>query len=271
MTPNKPFDTIALAIDGPIARITLRRPERLNALSPQMLEELLEALQHVQRNRSLSLMILQAEGRMFSAGVDLDTPFFMEHVDDPSVYSGKRLLDEQHRLIQALFDLPMISLAALGGDACGGGGLGLAMACDLRFSVRSARFWMVPGMLDVVQDFGLGWMVQRAVGPSRALHMALTGERIGAEAALLWGLVNEVHDAREALEIRLHDFSEQVGAMGADALRMLKLTLRNGERSELREQLSIEAVANSLAFQSDGFQSKKAAYLAKLAAARKRS
>ena len=142
--------------------------------------------------------------------------------------------------------------------------MGLAMACDMRLSVKSARFWMVPGMLDVVQDFGLSWMVQRQVGPSRALQMATLGQKIDAATALQWGLVNELVDDVAALDARVEELGEQLSAMVSDALRMLKLVLRNGETSPLREQLGLEAVANGLAFQSKEFKQKKAAYLARL-------
>lgn len=269
MTEPARYRTIDLTIDDRIARITLDRQDRLNALDPTMLAELIDAVGRVERAPGLNALILQARGRMFSAGVDLDTPFFMEHVTDPSVFSGKRLLDEQHRVIQGLFDLPVVTFAALNGDACGGGGLGLAMACDLRIAVRGARFWMVPTMLDVIQDFGLSWMVQRQVGPSRALQMALLGERVDAPTALQWGMVNELVDDPAALAARMDAIAAQLGAMGSDAVRMLKLVLRNGERSQLREQLAVEAVANGLTFQSDEFKSKKAAYFAKVRAGRK--
>ncbi len=268
--PDHPgYETIGLSIEGPIARLALNRPDRLNALNPAMLQELLDALERVARRDGLNALFLEGRGRMFSAGVDLDTPFFMEHVTDDSIYSGTRLLNEQHRVIQALFELPVITIAALNGDACGGGGLGLAMACDLRVSVRKARFWMVPMMLDVIQDFGLSWMVQRQVGPSRALQMALLGERIDAERALQWGMVNELVEDGPALAQRMDAIAAQLSGMGSDALRMLKLVLRNGERSQLRDQLAVEAVANGLAFQSREFAEKKAAYLARLKAGRK--
>jgi enoyl-CoA hydratase/carnithine racemase len=268
-SPAPDYRSIALTVHDRIARITLDRPDRLNALDPTMLEELLDALARIGRVREVNALVLQARGRMFSAGVDLDTPFFMEHVTDDSIYAGTRLLDEQHRVIRALFELPVVTVAALNGDACGGGGLGLAMACDLRVAVRGARFWMVPGMLDVVQDFGLSWMVQRVVGPSRALQMAVLGERVDAERALQWGLVNELVDDPAGLAARVDALGAQLGAMGGDALRMLKLVLRNGERAALPEQLAVEAVANGLAFQSREFAQKKAAYLASLAARRK--
>lgn len=258
------YATITLDARPGAAVLTLDRPDRLNALNPQMLEELLDALGDVARRDDVNCLVLTGRGRLFSAGVDLETPFFMEHVEDSSVYSGKRLLDWQHQVIEALHHLPVPTLAALNGHACGGGGLGLAMACDLRYSVAGARMWMVPGALDVVQDFGLSWLVQRVVGPSRAAHMALTGYRVTAEEALTWGLVNEVHPDVAALEAAVDSFVAQVGAMGADAVRMLKTVVRLGNGSNLREQLQVEAIANGLAFQSTEFKQKKQAYLDQL-------
>lgn len=263
------YETLDVSMDARIARIVLRRPDKLNALDPQMLEELLDALERVRRAKGLNALILGGSGRLFSAGVDLDTPFFMEHVEDQSVFSGTRLLNWQHRVITALFEQEVITIAALNGHACGGGGLGLAMACDMRVSVRSARFWMVPLMLDVIQDFGLSWLAQRLIGPSRAMQMAVLGQKIDAETALGWGLVNEVVDDAGALAARMDEVAEQIGRMGSDALRMMKLILRNGERADLRTQLGMEAVSNGLTFQSQEFQQKKAAYLAKLKEGRK--
>ncbi len=258
------YKTIRLEVESKIARLVLNRPEKLNALDPQMLEELLDALHKVAVNDDLNALFLQSTGRLFSAGVDLDTPFFMENVDDPSIFSGTRLLNWQHRVILALYELPVVTIAALNGHAVGGGGLGLAMACDLRISVTDARFWMVPMMLDVIQDFGLSWLAQRQIGPSRALQMALLGSKVSAQAALDWGLVNELVEDAAALGARMDELAAQLAPMGTDALRMLKLILRNGEQSQLRDQLGVEAVANGLTFQSREFQDRKNAYLSKL-------
>ena len=106
--------------------------------------------------------------------------------------------------------------------------------------------------------------MQRQVGPSRALQMAAFGQKVDAPTALQWGLVNEVVEDPAALQARVQELGEQLGSKGTDALRMLKLVLRNGETSPLREQLGMEAVANGLAFQSAEFKQKKAAYLASL-------
>lgn len=250
------------------AVITLDRPDQLNALDPAMLAELLEALAEVRADADVTCLVVTGRGRLFSAGVDLTTPFFMESVDDRSVYSGKRLLDWQHELIVALHELPVPTLAAMNGHAVGGGGFGIAMACDLRYAVADARMWMVPGALDVVQDFGLSWMLQRVIGPSRTMHMALTGRQVSAAEALSWGLVNEVHDDRDALDRAVSEFVDSLAGMGRDAVRMLKSVLRVGNGSTLRDQLQVEAIANGLAFQSEEFAQKKAAYLGRLGGAR---
>jgi enoyl-CoA hydratase/carnithine racemase len=263
------YRTLVVSIEGRIARIVLQRPDKLNALNPEMLEELLDALERVRLRKGLNALFLHGSGRLFSAGVDLDTPFFMEHVDDESVFSGTRLLNWQHRVITALFEQEIVTVAAINGHACGGGGLGLAMACDMRVSVRSARLWMVPLMLDVIQDFGLSWLAQRLIGPSRAMQMAVLGQKIDAETALHWGLVNELVDDVEALSARMDAIAHQIDGMGSDALRMMKLILRNGERSELRSQLGMEAVANGLTFQSEDFKQKKGMYVRQLREARK--
>lgn len=255
------YNTIQLDVAGKIARLTLTRPDKLNALDPEMLEELLDALGRLQGDGGINAMILSGTGRLFSAGVDLSTPFFMENVTDDSIFSGTRLLNWQHRVIEALYGLPFLTIAAVNGDACGGGGLGLAMACDLRITVRKARFWMVPMMLDVVQDFGLSWLMQRQIGPSRTMQMVMLGSPVQAEQALSWGLVNELVEGQPELAARIEAIEQQVGAMGTDALRMLKLVIRNGFTSQLREQLGVEAVANGLTFQSQEFKDKKTAYL----------
>jgi len=261
MSDNTLYSTIRLTVNNKLARLTLHRPDKLNALDPMMLEELLHALGTLEADGSLNALVLTGSGRLFSAGVDLSGPFFMEGVTDTSIFSGTRLLNSQHRVIEKLHGLPFITIAALNGDAVGGGGLGLAMACDMRISVRTARFWMVPMMLDVIQDFGLSWLMQRQIGASRTLQMAVLGSPVGAEQGLTMGMVNELVDDQAALALRVDALEKHLGSMGSDALRMLKTVVRNGTTSQLREQLQMEAVANGLAFQSEEFKSKKASYL----------
>jgi enoyl-CoA hydratase/carnithine racemase len=252
------YEQIRLAIEGRIARLTLDRPGKLNALSPEMLRELLDALARVRRSEA-SALVLAANGRAFCAGVDLTTSFFMEGVEDRSAFAGKDLLDWQHELIQAIYDLPQLTLCAVNGDAVGGAGFGMAMACDLRFASPAARFWMIPVKVDVVQDFGLTWFLQRAIGQPRTLELLMTGRPLRAEEAERWGVVNRVIAADELLAETMK-VAETVGAAGHHAVLLSKQVVRHGAQVDLRTELAHEAVVNGLCFHSAEFLAKQDAY-----------
>ncbi|HEY8451198.1 MAG: enoyl-CoA hydratase/isomerase family protein [Micromonosporaceae bacterium] len=257
-------DTIRVSERNGAVTVTLSRPERLNALGPDMLAELLEVLAAVRGSRDVKALVLTGKGRAFCAGVDLRTPFFMENVESDSVFEGTRLLDLQHELIAALYELPQPTVAAVNGDAVGGGGFGMAMACDMRFAVSSARFWMIPSQLNVVQDFGLTWLLQRCIGMPRTMELVYSGRRVdGVEAAGL-GIVNRAFDRLEDMTAHVDSVVGAITGMGSDAGRMLKLVVRHGATSPLRDQLRVEAIANGLCFTSPEFQSAKSAMLERM-------
>jgi enoyl-CoA hydratase/carnithine racemase len=257
-TTTPAYEQITLGIDGRIARLTLDRAGKLNALSPEMLRELLDALARVRRSEA-SALVLAANGRAFCAGVDLTTSFFMEGVEEPSAFAGKELLDWQHELIQAIHDLPQLTLCAVNGDAVGGAGFGMAMACDIRFASPAARFWMIPVKVDVVQDFGLTWFLQRAIGQPRTLELLMTGRPLGAEEAERWGVVNRVVPTEELLAETMK-VAETVAAAGHHAVLLSKQVVRHGAQVDLRTELAHEAVANGLCFQSAEFLAKQQEY-----------
>lgn len=255
------YSRIRVESNGGVAWVTLDRAEKLNALDPQMLDELLSVLGTLRQRVDLSVLVLTGQGRYFSAGVDVNSAFFMENIEDTSIFSGMRLLNEQHELIKALWELPAITIAAVQGDAVGGGGFGMAMACDLRYAVRHARFWMVPGELNVVQDFGLSWMLQRAIGPARTLEMALTGRIVTGEEGLTYGLVQGCEPDADSLWECVRPLAESIGRNSPDTNKMLKYVIRHGGTSSLNDQLPLEAIANGLAFQSKEFNQAKEAFL----------
>lgn len=251
------------AADG-VARLTLTRADKQNAIDPQMLDELLTAVSQVSRNRDVRVLVIAAEGSAFCAGVDLRTPFFMEDVAEATAFTGMNLLDLQHELITAIYGLPQLTIAAVQGNAVGGGGLGLAMACDLRYAAHKAMFWMVPGALNVVQDFGLTWLLQRVCGPSRTAEMVFTGRRVDAETAERWGFVNQVFQTSEQMALKVDEVAAAAATTSIDAARLLKHVVRHGAGSSLSDQLKLEAIANGLCFQSADFHQAKTEFLASL-------
>lgn len=258
------WETIKVQHDDGVVTVVLARPERLNALNPQMLSELLTVLEVVRSSRGVKALVVTGEGRAFCAGVDVKTPFFMEGVESHSAFEGTRLLDQQHELITALHELPQPSVAVLNGDAVGGGGLGLAMACDMRFALSAARFWMIPGQVNVVQDFGLTWHLQRCIGTALTMELVFSGRRVDAAEAVRIGMVNQSFDDAEELHAHVAPVVSAISGMGSDAGRMLKLVVRHGASSPLREQLRVEAIANGLCFGSEEFKTAKAEMLGRL-------
>lgn len=243
--------------------ITFTRPKKMNALDPTMLAEVIAA-SHEGAESEANVIVFRGQGRAFLAGVDLDTPYFMENVNGDSIFEGTRLLDEQHEMIKTIHELPCVSIAAINGLTVGGGGFGLAMACDLRFAVADACFWLVPGQLNVIQDFGLTWFLQREIGQARTMELAFTGRRVDAATGERWGFVNQTLDDQDALDARVGEVVQTIAAMGSDSARLLKQVIRNGEHSGLTDQLRLEAIANGLCFQSEEFATAKDQMLQRL-------
>jgi enoyl-CoA hydratase/carnithine racemase len=265
------YETIELNDDGPVARLTLNRPEKLNALDVTMFDEIVDAVERLSHNDTVGTVLLTGAGRAFCSGVDVESPLFFASGVADAAYAATRGLSFQHRLITALHGLPQLTLAGVNGDAVGGAGFGMAMACDMRVSVRNARFWMVPGMLAVIQDFGLSWLLQRQIGASRTLQLAVLGEATSAETGRLYGFVDTLVEDQQELEAHLDSVAERLATMGVDALRMLKLMVRAGAGTTLHDQLGVEAVANGLASHSREFADRRAHYLSGVRARRKQS
>lgn len=257
------FDTLTVEREARRHVITFTRSDQLNALDPPMLHEVVEAIRAADE-AGVNVVVIRGEGRGFCAGVDLDTPYFMENIESDSVFEGMRLLEEQHAMIRAIHEAPFVTIASINGLAVGGGGFGMAMACDLRFAVEDARFWLVPGSLNVIQDFGLTWLLQRSVGMARTMELAFTGRRVDGATGQRWGFVNTAFADQASLDDHVEQVSAKISAMGPDSARMLKHVIRNGERSGLAEQLRLEAIANGLTFQSEEFARAKAEMLQRL-------
>ena len=170
--------------DDPAARITLNRPDKRNALSLELMQELIEALRHVSVEPSVRVVVLEAAGPAFSAGHDLgemigrDVPFF------------QRLFDVCTDLMETIHRVPQPVIAKVQGMATAAG-CQLVAACDLAVAADTARF-ATPGVK--IGLFCSTPMVplSRAIGRKRALDMLLTGQPIDAATALDWGLVNRV-------------------------------------------------------------------------------
>src|SRR5205085_4365842 len=193
-----------------VRRLTLNRPDQLNAMSAELCEALHLALDEIARDRSCRAVILTGAGRGFCAGVDL-RGYGAAPGNDGTDAGRDRLGNQEHmsRLILKLRATPQPVIAAVNGPAAGFG-LALALGSDIRYAAASAVFRAAFINIGASNcDMGTSWLLPRLVGASRAHELMLTGRRVGAEEAERIGLVAEVTDDGELLP-RAVEAAEQI-------------------------------------------------------------
>jgi 2-(1,2-epoxy-1,2-dihydrophenyl)acetyl-CoA isomerase len=196
-------ETVDLTTDGPAARILLDRPEALNAWNEQFGRDLLDAVTTVADDDSLRALLITGAGRGFSSGADLKE---QRDTTDGVPDLSARLKETYHPIITGLREMPKPVVAAVNGPAVGIG-CSLALAADLIVAAESAYFLLAFVNIGLVPDGGSTAFLPARIGYARAAEMAMLGERVPAEQALDWGLVNRVvpDDELESVSSELLD------------------------------------------------------------------
>lgn len=225
---------VLLQWQGPVAVITLNRPDKLNSFTREMHKALQQALDHVEAGSARALL-LTAAGRGFCAGQDLaDLDFSPGHMTD----LGELIDTWFNPLIRRLQALPLPVVAAVNGTAAGAGA-NLALACDMVLAARSATFIQAFVKIGLVPDSGGTWLLPRRIGMARALGLAMTGERLSAEEAEKWGLIWEAMDdpllPEQALALATH-----LAAQPTRALAAIKRAMYASTTATLDAQLDME-------------------------------
>jgi 2-(1,2-epoxy-1,2-dihydrophenyl)acetyl-CoA isomerase len=185
------YETVTWEQSGAIGRITLNRPETLNAWNEQFGHEMTEVVQQAADDSAVRAVLITGGGRAFSSGADLKGGFDTDPEDNyPNI--RKELNDLYHPIIRGVRTMEKPVVAAVNGPAVGIG-CSLALACDIVLAAESAYFGLAFVNIGLMPDGGSTLFVPVAVGKARAFQMALLGERVDAKTALDWGLVNYVH------------------------------------------------------------------------------
>ncbi|MFG1265866.1 enoyl-CoA hydratase-related protein [Xanthobacter aminoxidans] len=182
---------IETVVEDGVARITLNRPHVLNAVNLQMIVQLRAVLSELRHNPDARVLLLTGSGRAFCAGIDLGAPFMQEEEGqaDPSRRFRALMDDAINGLMRDLYAFDRPKIAAVNGAAVGGG-CGLALVCDMVLAARSSYFlFPFAPRLARVPDMGMTWFLPRLLGRSRALGLAMLGDRLPAAQAEQWGLV----------------------------------------------------------------------------------
>jgi enoyl-CoA hydratase/carnithine racemase len=204
-------------IHPPLARVTLNRPDKRNALTGAEWQGLRAVAAQLAAEPTLRVVLLQGAGdAAFSAGIDIAD--MHRNLADPV-----RMRSMQQAVLDAQADwerLPMPTIAVVRG-ACTGGGCGLALACDLRLASPDAFFAIPPAKLGLAYSLADTKRLQDLVGPSRAKEILFTGRRIGAEEALALGLINEIV-AADALAARADALAREIAGNAPNSVRAAK-------------------------------------------------
>jgi 2-(1,2-epoxy-1,2-dihydrophenyl)acetyl-CoA isomerase len=254
------YETLIWEQDGGVGRLTLNRPENLNAWTHQFGAELKDVIDGAAADESVRALLITGAGRGFSSGADLKAGFD-PHPDDGRPDVRKELHELYHPAIAGIRRIEKPVVAAVNGPAVGIGA-SLAFACDLILAAESAYFLLAFVNIGLMPDGGSTLLVPAAVGKARAFQMALLGERVPAQQALDWGLVNFVHP-----DDRLMDEASALAArLAAGPTRSYassKKALNNVLYPNMDEQLDLEAELQHQMARTDDFIEGVAAFVEK--------
>ena len=226
--------TLTYETEGGIAVLTLRREERRNAINRAMIADLTEAIDAFEADDGARVLVVTGAGSAFSAGADIK-----ERAENAGDMSVQRTSLHISPLFRRLELTGKVVIAAINGPAVGGG-CELALACDLRVAARSAVFALPEVRLGILPGAGGTQRLPRVVGPARAKEMMLLARYLDAEAALGWGLVNEVAEDAELMP-RARALAAEIIEMAPVALGVIKSAVDKAQDLDLDAGLAFEA------------------------------
>jgi 2-(1,2-epoxy-1,2-dihydrophenyl)acetyl-CoA isomerase len=231
------YQTILCELNDSVLKITLNRPDKLNALTDAMLQEMHAAFAKAAGDKATRCVLLTGAGKGFCPGQDLANVQEMSRGGKPAY--GEHIRSNYNPLILAMTRLPKPIVAAINGVAAGAG-MSLAMACDVRIASEKASFLQAFVNIGLVPDSGSTWFLPRLVGRQRALELMLSGRKLSAAEALEWGLVNQVVAPEQLME-EATKVAARYAAAPTYAIGQIKRNIDFAESHSLEETLALEA------------------------------
>jgi len=240
-------------------RLTLNRPARRNALTPELARAAAEEIDRVSALGEARSILLDGAGGHFCVGLDLH--WFASLGRAPATPLLQRGLHDFQSVVLAIVRSPLPVIALVSGSAAGFG-LDLALACDIRIAARGATFSSAFAHMGLVPDGGSTLTLPRLVGPGRALRFLLAGETLDAGDALRAGMVDELVDDAE-LDAAARRLAGGIAASAATSAHTIKRLIRSDELGALEQTLAAEGAAQLHALQSDEFADRLQAFAAR--------
>jgi 2-(1,2-epoxy-1,2-dihydrophenyl)acetyl-CoA isomerase len=256
------FERASLEIDGNVAILNLNHPEVLNAVSAEMLKGLSDALDTLAASATRPrCLVLTGIGRAFSTGANLKGRGGNGLMPRGAGHALETLF---HPFVRRLRDLPYPLVTAVNGPAAGAG-MSIALMGDLILCARSAYFLQAFRRIGLVPDCGSTWLLPRLIGRARALELSLLGERLPAETALTWGLVNRVIDD-DALMGEARRLAHDLADGPTVALGLIRRLYWESPQNSYEQQLDLECRTQRMAGATEDFREGVKAFLEKRSA-----
>lgn len=243
-----------------VGTLTLNRPEKLNALSDQMMGAAVDALTGWVTDPEIGCIVVTGAGRGFCAGGDVSAMGGGERAD----WTLEQRVDRQrvaHRLPWLLHDIPKVTIAAVNGAAAGAG-LGLALSCDLRIASDTARFTTAFAKVGFGGDFGITWQLARLVGEAKAKELLFLSDILDTTEALRIGLVNRSFPA-DTFRTQVHDLAARIAKGPEVSFRYMKSNVHAALNEDFRASLDREALTHIRCGQTEDHREGVAAFLEK--------
>ncbi len=251
-------DTILTDRQGGVTRITLNRPDKLNAFNEEMHLALRAALEGIEADPNARAVLLTGAGRGFCAGQDLGD---REMAEGEAFDLGDTLERLYNPLIRRIRALPKPIICSVNGAAAGAGA-SLALACDIVLAARSAKFLIAFARIGLVPDSGGTWFLPRLIGEARTKGMALLAEPVDAETAERWGLIWKAVDD-DALAGEAEALAARMAAGPTQGYAMIKQALHESPRRTLDDQLDLERDLQRAAGHTEDYREGVTAFLEK--------
>lgn len=234
------FKNLILAKEDGIFILTLNRPKALNALNSEVMAELKQAIDLIKRDGQCKVCILTGQGKAFVAGADI------AEMAEMNAVQGREFAQLGNQVFSALEELEKPVIAVINGYALGGG-LELALACDLRLAAEGAKLGQVEVSLGITPGFGGTQRLARTIGAGKAKELIYTAKIIGSQEALTCGLINQVYP-QENLLAEAKKLAIEIADKAPLAIGYSKQAINQGLEMDLKRGLELEANLFGLCF-----------------------
>lgn len=248
MTTPPELNTLQIEVDGDIGTLTLNRPDAFNAMSPELIEELMTAMAWLADEAPIRALIITGSGVAFCSGGDIN--WFRKGTEDDTIDISANVRRGAEALHTGIIDLRRIEvpvIAAVNGPAAGAG-FSLALACDLRIAAEGAFFAPAYGRIGASPDGGMTYFLPRVLGPAKALELLLDDPNLPAADALEMGLVSEVVSGEELMD-RARERAAKLAKLAPHYVKMAKRLVGVSLENSITEHLQLErhGIADSMA------------------------